>query len=476
MIPILYEATETAFTTNGICRLSDCISCVVTEERNGIYECDFEYPITGAYYSEIRCGRIIGCTHDDSGGIQPFDIVAYSRPIGGVVSFHAVHISYRQLEMVASGTGINSLADAFSLLRTASPSNPFIYETDMASDNYFAAADGIPRSVRQMLGGVKGSIIDSYGGEFEWDKFTVRLWEKRGENKEFTIRYGLNMVDFQEDADYLGTYTSAIPYWVGDDGTGKQVVVKGSRVDSGLTSMSGRNICVPVDLTDKFEEKPTATQLQSFISDKMQADAVNLPDQNISVDFVRLEENEIMSELYKCRLCDSIQVVFPRYGIQKWFKIVRTEFDTLKGRYQKMELGKLSTSLSEAMGISNNDLLKEGGATIEHGDNSYGSYWKFPDGLLICTKKWSGTVTMATSYGGHYETADAVSFGNWAYNFVSAPTVTASCGGSGSTVMAIVEKIYGTSTSAVGSSYLMSPTSRTSVSVTVNIIGIGQWK
>ena len=47
MIPILYDYAERKFTTNGIGRLSDCISCTVTEERNGIYECEFKYPITG---------------------------------------------------------------------------------------------------------------------------------------------------------------------------------------------------------------------------------------------------------------------------------------------------------------------------------------------------------------------------------------------------------------------------------------------
>ena len=77
MIPILYEKDETSFTSNGIGRLRDCISCTVIEERNGIFECDFEYPVTGANFDLIQCGRIIAVKHDDKGGIQPFDIVSY---------------------------------------------------------------------------------------------------------------------------------------------------------------------------------------------------------------------------------------------------------------------------------------------------------------------------------------------------------------------------------------------------------------
>ena len=66
MIPILYEANETAFVSNGIARLRDMISCQVVEERNGVYECDFSYPVDGAHFSEIVPGRIIGVRHDDS--------------------------------------------------------------------------------------------------------------------------------------------------------------------------------------------------------------------------------------------------------------------------------------------------------------------------------------------------------------------------------------------------------------------------
>lgn len=350
MIPILYESDETAFITNGVCRLNDCVSCIVTEERNGIYECDFEYPVDGVNFDEIYCGRIIAVTHDDSRDIQPFDIVSYSKPLNGIVSFHAVHISYRLTEIVCRGTNVNSLASAFAMLKnSAIPSNPFTFETDIDSGNYMAAADGIPRSARQMLGGVEGSILDSYGGEYEWDKWTVRLWRARGETKDFTIRYGLNLTDYNDDTDYFGTYTSAIPYWSKEDQGTRETVV-GSKVSSDLSGYVDREICVPIDLSEKFENQPTTTQLENFVLSQMKSHNVNLPRQTIKVDFVNLDDVGA-GNLYKCKLCDSIRVVFPRYGMQGEFKIVKTEYDVMLGRYSDMELGSLSTSLSEAMGI-----------------------------------------------------------------------------------------------------------------------------
>ena len=180
MNPILYESNETEFTSNGLGRLRDCIRCEVTEERNGIYECEFEYPVTGAHYSEITLGRIIAVEHDESGEVEPFDIYSYSRPINGVVTFHACHVSYRQRGLVVSGTDINSLSSAFAMLKASTPENPFSYDTDMIKEGYMGAANGIPRSVREMLGGVEGSILDAYGGEYEWNTWKVMLWKARG--------------------------------------------------------------------------------------------------------------------------------------------------------------------------------------------------------------------------------------------------------------------------------------------------------
>ena len=358
MIPILYEKDETAFTSNGLGRLRDCISCVVTEERNGIYECDFEYPIDGINYDRIQCGRIIAVEHDESNDVQPFDIVGYSRPINGVVTFHAVHISYRQTALTVSGTNINSLADAFTLLGSAEPSNPFNYWTDKTSTGYMASGDGIPHSVRSILGGMEGSILDSYGGEYEWDTWTVKLWASRGSLKNFTIRYGVNLTDYSEDLDYTDTYTSVIPYWVGQDSDGNDVVVKGDMQSTSYPSFNGSGRCIPLDVTDKFDSadgQPTKAQVEAMGMAHINENQPYLPSQTIKVDFVRISDTPEYAQfktLQTCKLCDSVNVMFSRYNIEGTFKIVKTEWDVLQERYKAMELGTLSITLSEALGIN----------------------------------------------------------------------------------------------------------------------------
>ena len=355
MIPILYETNEVAFSSNGIGRLRDCISCIVTEERNGIYECDFEYPIDGANYELIQIGRIVGVTHDDTGDVQPFDIVSYTKPIDGVVTFHCVHISYRQSYITTCpGAGvIGTTSDAIYWFTNphTTPSTPFSYNFPIKL-GWVGAADGLPHTVRQMLGGMEGSVLDTYGGEYEWDKFNVILHEARGQLRDFTIRYGVNMLEYQDETDIQGNYASCIPYWANGE-----IIKIGNVTNANGTTTTGRDECVPLDLTDKFENEPTTAQLTSAAKSYMSANNTYLPAQTINVSFVRLQDMEEYAgyqNLLHCGLCDTINVIFPDYQTQSQFKIVKTVWNVLTGRYDEMELGSLSTSLSEALGLTNN--------------------------------------------------------------------------------------------------------------------------
>ena len=468
MIPILFEKTETAFADNGIARLRDTLSAVVSEERNGIYELDFTYPVTGANYEKIICGRLVGVTHDESGDIQPFEIVQQTRPINGVVSFHCVHLSYRQSQMVATGTNINSLADAFTLLSTATPSNPFTYETDKTSTGYMASADGTPRSVRQLLGGVQGSILDAYGGEYEWDKWRVILHESRGEMKDFAIRYGVNLLDYNDDTSYQGTFTSCVAFWKNED----EIVTTTATLNE--NGYNGNDICVPLDLSDKFEDKPTATQLQNEALSYMQRNQTNIPSQSIRVDFVRLADMGEFSQfqdLLSCKLCDSIKVIFPMYGVSASFKIVKTEWNVLEGKYIGMELGTLSTTLAEALGIGDTSSTSGGGGSgldyiTEEGTEGIWSYRVWNSGFAEAwgTQTFT-TMTASQPWGSLYYDvlASVLTFPNGLFS--SAPDIQLTLNGQGGNFWVSIS--YDTTATNVGTIYAIAPTQ-----ITTNKAGV----
>lgn len=476
MIPILYESTETAFNTNGLGRLRDCVEAVCVEERNGAFELDFTYPTTGQNYDQIKLGRIIAAECDDTGNVQPFDIVSCSRGIDGTVEFHCVHISYRLSKHVATGKNINSLAAAFSLFEGGWPPVPFSFSTDKSSTGYMACADNTPRTIREMMGGVEGSVLDTYGGEYKFDKFNVALLENRGTERDLIIRYGVDMTDYAEDIDSLETYSAVLPYWNGGTGT---IVISNNVVRSGELPVSGREECVPLDLTDKFENAPTKAQLMTEAEAYLKRVRPTLPVQTITVDFVRLSDSpeyEQYKGLYQCQLCDTIKVVFPKYNMSGRFEIVKTTYDVLRERYTELELGTLSTSLSEALGVSNG-LGGGSGAgqaedyIVEEGTSGDWTYRKWNSGVAECwrtiTDDRPSTAFSATG-SVYYRNVTGINFPTSFFNARPKVVVNADFGNIGSASAMGV--------SATGFTISEMSAVSTARSVTLDIYAIGTWK
>ena len=354
MIPILYDRTETAFTSDGIGRLVDCIECTVTEERNGVFSCEFKYPVTGMHFNDIEDGRIIACAHDDTGEIQPFDIYAHSEPINGVVTFKATHISYRQNEIVVSPYTANTADAAIGLIQGKSyTTNPFTYLTDIVSATAFSL--DTPTAAMSVLGGMEGSILDTYGGEYEFDKFKVHLWARRGEDTNVTIQYAKNLIDYEREIDFSAVYNGYIPYWKGVDAdSDADLSVYGDPVKANQTLYNGRDVYVPLDLSDEFEEQPTKAEIEAKAAAELTATQPWLPDQNVKVDFVALwqvEEYKRFAPMTALKLCDTAHIEFPMYGLSGTMKVVKTVYNVLSDRYDEIELGKLQTSLAQALNV-----------------------------------------------------------------------------------------------------------------------------
>ena len=376
MIPILYGSYEIAFTSNGLGRLADCVSCTVTEERNGIYECQFLYPVTGEMYDKIKEGCIIGVTHDEAKDIQPFDIYARSAPLNGVVTFYARHISYRLSNVILKPFTASSCAGAMTKLKTSTyNTNPFTFWTDKSVSADFSLTH--PESVRATLAGQEGSILDVYGtGEYQFDKWSVKLYLNRGNDNGVSIRYGVNLTDLTQEYDQGGTYTAVAPYWQSsEDGT--VVVLSEGYVISGnvplvmepwttgtgeiMTTGDGDPIYfnftkitpVPMDLSEAFEEAPTEAQLRTEALRRLNNSEAWLPSENITVSFVNLadtEEYRSMSALQRVRLCDKVSVYCGPLGVSAVkMKVIRVVYNVLEDRYDEIELGKAKATFAETI-------------------------------------------------------------------------------------------------------------------------------
>ena len=344
MIPILYENTETSFTSNGLGRLVDCTRCLVTEERNGVYEVEFDIPISSPMYPEVNEGRIIAVTHDDGGDIQPFDIYHRTAPLNGIVTFYAHHISYRQNGIVVKPFTASGVANAITGLKTNSVgTNSFTYITDKTTAGDYTVLE--PQSLKALLGGTENSLLDVFGGgEYEFDVFDVHLWAKRGTDTDVEIRYGKNLSDISHDIDYIDAYNGIVPYWYGDDGNGSTVLVTLSEwaIYSSGAPYDGRNTVYPMNLTDKFEAMPTENELRTMATSIMSTSEAYLAKENITVSFVQMwqtEEYKSIAPLQSVKLCDTVSVYYEELGVDITSKVIKVVYNTLLDRYDEVELG-----------------------------------------------------------------------------------------------------------------------------------------
>lgn len=414
MIPILYDRLETAFTSNGLGRLTDCISCKVIEERNGIYECEFQYPITGSHYDDIEVGRIIGCTHDEYGDIQPFDIYRKSEPINGVVTYNARHISYRLNEITVKPFTTDSCALALSKIKSESVTeNPFTFWTDKTVSASYTNPS--PHKARAMLGGEQNSILDVFGtGEYEFDQFDVKLYVNRGQDTNISIRYGKNLTNFTNNYDTDQVYTHVVPFWLGtnENETEELVTLPEWYLSSGHTVDSGRAVCIPLDMSMDFEAKPTVSQLRTSAQSKLSASYGWLPNQTIDIDFVQLwqtDEYKEFAPLQRCRLCDTVGVFVPMYNMSLRAKIIKIEWNVLLDRYNSMTLGDKPTTYAHVIekqfsskvegleeGLKTVSVSVNGKSTIYYGTTS-GTYSNVKTGDYLvdstdgATYRWDGS-------------------------------------------------------------------------------------
>ena len=382
MIPIIYAATETTFASNGLGRLVDCIECTVTEERNGIYECEFKYPVTGIMFDDIQQGRIISVTHDEQGDRQPFVIYRSSAPVDGVVTFNAHHISYRLSNVILRPFTATSAASALAKFETeAITEQPFSFWTDKASAGSFSLDH--PASAKAMLGGVQGSILDAFGGgEYEFDKFLVKLYQHRGSDNGVTIRYGKNLTNITDEIDTSELYNAVVPFWSNPDG---DVVYGGVVVGSGgisfeaywtdedlirMTNENGvdfsfgyaANQVVPMDLSQEFQEEPTVEDLEARALAIMESNDPWVPKENIKVDFVALwqtEEYANVAPLERVRLCDTVTINYTALNVNATAKVIKTVYNVLRDRYDSIELGDAKTSFAEAIMANTEEQLAE---------------------------------------------------------------------------------------------------------------------
>lgn len=345
--PILYSATETNFGHNGLGILGDCASCEVTEEANGIFELAMAYPMDGIHYEDIADRAIIKAKADQFREPQLFRVYAISKPMSGIVTVMAEHISYDLTGIPVSPFLAGSAAAALSGLKTnAVVDCPFTFWTDKSTAGNFSVVT--PSSIRSRLGGVAGSILDVYGGEYEFDNYTVKLHNNRGMNRGVSIRYGKNLTDIQQEQNCSNVATGVYPFW--SDGT--NILVE---LPEKIVNAPGQYNFVkirPLDLSSDFEEQPTVNELRAKAESYMEANSIGVPVVSMSVSFAQLEQSEEykhLALLERVSLFDTVNVEFPALKVSATAKAVKIVYDVLGDRVKSVELGSVRANIADTI-------------------------------------------------------------------------------------------------------------------------------
>lgn len=345
MIPILYESTERAFTTNGLGTIPDCVSCIVTEQLNGEFELELVYPLSGLHADLLEHDRLILAEPADGRDPEPFRIYRIEADITGQLTINARHISYWLSDIPVLPFSANSLAETMAYLSTRSAiTNPFSFSTDIAVSGEFWLDS--PKSIRSILGDDSGGILATYGsGEYLFNRFNVRLLSRRGENRDVVVRYGKNLTDLNQEKNIENLLTGVCPFWKKNE----TVVTLPEGVVTVSSGLPYDRVAV-VDFTNQFEEEPTEEELRTAAAVYISQYSVGVPDVSIKISFVALwqtEEYKDIAPLERVYLGDTVGVMFEKLGISTSAEVVETEYNVLLERYESIVVGSPQTSFAQ---------------------------------------------------------------------------------------------------------------------------------
>lgn len=383
MIPVLYPPNTTDFSSFGLGVLTDTISCEVTEERNGVFECLLKYPVSGQHYGLITKECIIKAKPNDTAADQAFRIYRITKPLNGIVTIYGQHISYDLANVPVLPFSTESRSPQLILSQLLAGDTRFTGRTDYSDAKAFSVAQ--PKSVRACLGGTEGSMLSKWHGEFEWDNFTVKFHSHRGQKTGVVIEYGKNLTALEQDEDNSGVYTALLPYAVyTPEGSDTETVVTLPEVTLPVvTSEIVRAKTLILDFSDQFDGVVTEDALRAKANSYIKANPLGATLPTVKVSFEPLwKQPEYSALLERVNLCDTVTIRHSLLGVSVSAMVIETVYDTLAERYVSISLGQSKSSMITT--------ISEVQSTVDKVESTVG---RFPKLLQTAIGKATGLIT-----------------------------------------------------------------------------------
>nr|DAK63252.1 MAG TPA: tail protein [Bacteriophage sp.] len=361
---ILHDKKNNNWNSLGIGPLQDAINPLSTRERNGIYDMTFQYPVVGKLFHELKVGRWIVA---DAGPTlvaksQRFEIAQITKPIKGIVTVYCEHYRYKLLRtMVKIGSKYSNISAQTALNQLRSqmePKSDFTFYSDVGTTSSIDFTDPAKyKNAQEVLGGVAGSILDNFGGEYLFNNNQVRLLAKAGTDTNVVIAYGKNLTDINQEESIESTYTS-IYGWakIGNGDDEKVITLPEIYIDSDYVNNYTERRIQMVDFSDK--EPKDVEALRGMVKSFIKSNNVGIPRVSIKASYVDLASsvsNEQLKNLEIVDLCDWVTVAFNQLNINTTAQIVKTVWNIALDRYESIELGEARTDFAKVIEDSKTD-------------------------------------------------------------------------------------------------------------------------
>lgn len=356
--PILYSSVDTYLTSPGLGGLGACTSCRVTRQLNGKYELEMTYPIIGRRFRDLKNRNIILASAGPDEELQPFRIYKTRLSLMLNKTVYARHIAYDLMGCPLPPFSAGSLTAALGAISSAALNQgfPFDVTADFTSDAQCGIA--APRSAWAMLGGQKGSVLDVYGGEWDFNRYALTLRRRLGGDPGVTVRYGRNLQSLQHDEDLSNTWTHVYPYWLSTDGL-TLVTLPEKRLPTGTFDYTRTLVW---DASAEFQSAPTEEQLRQRAQQHIRNSHAGEPDAALDVKWVPLDQTEEYKGKLPPRpvhLGDTVTVEYPSAAdpdtgrpidfVQATARVVETVWLPMQDRYEYVRIGAKQANFATVM-------------------------------------------------------------------------------------------------------------------------------
>ena len=356
-IMILHDKTNNNWNSQGLGPLSEAMNPQVTRERNGAYELNFSYPVKGVLFKELLMGRwiVADAGPSQTAKAQRFEIAEITKPKNGIVTVYCEHYRYQFLrsivkigskfEKVTAQAALNQLKDRME------PKGDFTFYSDISTQSTIDFTDPAKfNNAQEVLGGVQGSMLDNFGGEYLFNNNQVRLLAKAGVERNVIIAYGKNLTDISQEESIENTYTSVYGWAKLDGEDGQIITLPETFLDSDyVDNYTQRRI----QMVDFSQDKPAnVSDLRNLVTKYIKNNKVGIPKVNIKTSYVDLASSVMdaqLTNLEEIDLCDWVTVLFNELEINTSAQIIKTVWNVALDKFDSLELGEASTNMSKVI-------------------------------------------------------------------------------------------------------------------------------